>query len=104
MEFISVLMVFIGLIAVFAGTYELTKKTVVGRNVRASKPEQIRKFSEIDGATYLGEGVLVIVLAFSDYLPFVSTVPGKTVIVVLIVTLVIFNYIMARKTLDNFTD
>lgn len=102
MEFVNVVMVFIGLVAIFVGTFEYMKKTVVGRNVRASKPEQIRNFSVVDAFTYIGEGVLVILLAFSDYIPFLAGEASRTVLVVLLLALVVFNYIMAKKMLDGF--
>ena len=41
MDFINVLMVFVGIVAVFAGIYELAKRTVIGRNVKASTPDSV---------------------------------------------------------------
>ena len=102
MEFINVVMVFIGLVAIFAGAYEYTKKTVVGRNVRASTPEQIRRFSVYDAFTYIGEGVLVILLAFSDYIPFMNSEVASITVTVLIGVLLVFNYVMAKKLLNSF--
>ena len=104
MDFFNVIMVFLGIVAIFAGAYEWAKKTVVCRNVRASTPEQIRKFSPIDGFTYIGEGILVILLAFENYLPFMKTRAAEYIVCALIVALAVYNYIMAKKLLNNFKE
>ncbi len=101
MDTIGVIMVLVGIIAILVGAYELMKKTVVGRNVSASTPEEIRKFSTIDGITYLVEGVLVILLAFSDQLPFMQNAFAPTLCFAMIVTVVVINFVMARKILSR---
>lgn len=94
-------MVLVGIVSILVGAYELIKKTVVARNVAASTPEEIRKFSTIDGITYLVEGVLVILLAFSDQLPFMQNAFAPMLCLVMIITVVVINYIMARKILSR---
>lgn len=101
MDTINLIMVLFGIIAVMTGGYELLKKTVVGRNVAASKPEEIAKFSKIDGITYLVEGVCAILLGFSDQIPFMQNGVVKILAVVLIVAAIIMNFVMARKMLSR---
>ena len=103
MDFINLLMVFIGIIAVCTGMYEIAKKTVAGRNTAASTQEQIRKFSTIDGTTYIIEGTVVILMAFSDYIPFLGTAAGLYTAAGTLVACVIFNFVMAKRILNNFT-
>ena len=100
MDFINVLMVFVGIVAVFAGIYELAKRTVIGRNVKASTPEQIKKFSVADGIFYILEGISVILMAFEDHLPFVNS----NAIAILIAALLVADMIAARKLLNNFSE
>lgn len=94
-------MVLFGIVSVCVGVYELVKKTVVGRNVSASTPEEIKKFSKVDATTYLVEGVLVICLGFDKYLPFMNNSIAPIVIFIAIVIMVIYNYRMAKKMLSR---
>ena len=104
MDFINLLMVFVGIIAVCTGMYEIAKKTVAGRNTAASTQEQIRKFSTIDGTTYIIEGTVVILMAFSDYIPFLGTTAGLYTAAGILVACVIYNFVMAKKLLNNFPE
>ena len=101
MDTIGVIMVLVGIIAILVGAYELMKKTVVGRNVSASTPEEIRKFSTFDGITYLVEGILVILLAFDEQLPFMQNSVAPLLCLMMIITVVIINFIMAKKILSR---
>ena len=98
---VELVMILVGVIAVIMGVYELSMKKVVGRNVTASKPEEIVKFSRIDGVTYLIEGTLCILLGFSDYIPFMNGSIMPLVVLIAIIALVIFNYVMAKKILSR---
>lgn len=104
MDLIQLLMVFVGIIAVCMGMYEIAEKTVAGRNTSASTQEQIRRFSLIDGTTYMIEGTVVIFMAFSDYIPFMGTTLGLYTGAGILVACVIFNFVMARRILNNFPD
>lgn len=100
MDIIGVVLVFLGIIAFCLGAYELIKKTVVGRNTAASTEEQKRAFAPVDGCCYLGEGIIAILLAFSNQL----FADNKTVLIVLaliFIGLMVFNFIMARKILGD---
>ncbi|MCQ2401083.1 MAG: hypothetical protein MJ059_04065 [Lachnospiraceae bacterium] len=104
MELVQLLMVFIGIVAVCMGMYEIAKKTVAGRNTAASTQEQIRRFSTIDGTTYIIEGSVVILMAFSDYIPFMGTTAGLYTGLGILIACVVYNFIMAKKILNNFPD
>lgn len=104
MDLINLLMVFIGIVAVCMGMYEIARKTVAGRNTSASTADQIRKFSRVDGTTYIIEGTVVILMAFSDYIPFMGTTAGLYTAAGTLIACVIFNFIMAKKLLNNFHD
>lgn len=102
MDIYGLVLVFLGIVAFCMGSYELAKKTVVGRSTSASTPEQIRRFSKVDGCCYLAEGGLAILLAFSEQIPFLAADGAKLVLVLLFVAVMIYNFVMARKLLNNF--
>jgi len=104
MDISGLVLVFLGIIALGMGSYELYKKTVVGRNTSASTPEQIRKFSTVDGVCYLIEAGAAILLAFSEQIPFLKSGVAKLGLAVLLVVTMIVNYILARKMLGNFPE
>lgn len=101
MDLIGLILVFFGVVALCMGVYELAKQTIVGRNTSASTPEQIRKFSKIDGICYIIEGLAAILLAFSDYIPFLAG-KGTLALGAIVVITMIVNFILARKYLNNF--
>ena len=102
MDIYGLVLVFLGTVAVCMGAYEIAKKTVVGRNTSASTSEQIRSFAVVDGVCYIAEGTVAILLAFAQQLPLLSGDVPKTVLVVLLAGIMIYNFVMAKKLLNNF--
>jgi len=105
MDIYGLVLVALGLIALGMGVYELYKKTVVGRNISASTPEQVREFSRIDGICYLVEALVAFLLAFSEQIPFLAGSDyAKFALAVIFVCTMVANFILARKMLNNFPD
>jgi len=104
MDIYGLVLVFLGIIALCMGTYELYKKTVVGRNTSASTPEQIRRFSKVDGICYLVEAAVALLLAFSGQIPFLASDGAKLALAVIFLGTMIVNFVLAKKMLNNFPD
>lgn len=104
MDTYGLILVLLGIIAFCMGCYELYKKTVVGRNTSASTPEQIRKFSTVDGVCYLIEATVAFLLAFSEQIPFLKADGPKLALAVVFVITMIVNFVLARKMLANFPE
>jgi len=100
MELIGLVLVFLGIIAFGVGAYELIKKTVVGRNTAASTEEQKRAFSKVDGCCYIGEGIIALLLAFSNQL-FGDNQIVLILLAVIFIGIMVFNFIMARKMMGD---
>jgi len=100
MDLIGLVLVFLGIIAFGVGAYELIKKTVVGRNTSASTEEQKREFSKYDGCCYIGEGIIALLLAFSNQL-FGDNKVVLILLALLFIGLMVFNFIMAKKIMGG---
>lgn len=93
--------IIIGIIAVGVGFYELITKKLVGRKLEGVKKESIRKFLPYDVATYIIDGLAMILLASGKYIPFMRTNVGIFAVIILSLAVLYGNWFFSKKFLGT---
>ena len=93
--------VIIGIIAVGVGIFELITKKLVGRKLEGVKKENIRKFLPYDVATYIIDGVPMVLLGSGNYIPFMRTGVGIFSVIILSLAVLVGNWYFGKKFLGT---
>ena len=93
--------VIIGIIAVGVGIYELITKKLVGRKLEGVKKENVRKFLPYDVATYIIDGVTMVLLGSGQYVPFMRTTVGIFAVIILSLAVLVGNWYFSKKILGT---
>lgn len=93
--------VIIGVIAIGVGFYELFTKKLVGRKLEGVKKESIRKFLPYDVATYIIDGISMVLLGGGSYIPFMKTTVGIFAVIILSLAVLYGNWYFSKKFLGT---
>lgn len=97
MEAFNTYCTIIGIVAVGMGIYMLITKKLVGRNTGSASRETILKFLPIEVATYVLEGILLIVMGLPKYFPFAESTVGTYILIGISLAIVVVNVILGKK-------
>ena len=91
----------IGAVAIVIGIYEIITKRLVGRKLEDVPKERQLKFLPFDVATYIGCGILMMLLGLNAYLPFMNNGIIIMVVIVLSIAIVGMNAYFGNKILGT---
>ncbi len=97
MDFFNSYCVIIGIIAVVIGVYMLITKKIIGRNTGSATKETIMKFLPIEVATYVIEGLLLILMGLPQYFPFMEKGAAVYVAIGAALLVIVANIILGKK-------
>ena len=97
MDFFNSYCVIIGIVAVGIGIYMLITKKIIGRNTGSAKKETIMKFLPIEVATYVIEGLLLILMGLPQYFPFMENTVVVYVTIGAALLIIVANVILGKK-------
>ena len=97
MDFFNSYCVIIGIVAVGIGIYMLITKKIIGRNTGSAKKEIIMKFLPIEVATYVIEGLLLILMGLPQYFPFMENTVVVYVTICAALLIIVANIILGKK-------
>ena len=97
MEAFNTYCALIGVIAIGMGIYMLFTKKLLGRNTGSADKKTILKFLPIEVATYVLEGILLIVMGLPQYFPFVENTTVVYIIIGVSLAIIAVNVVLGKK-------
>lgn len=97
MEAFNTYCAIIGVVAVGMGIYMLFTKQLIGRSTGSANKETILKFLPIEVATYVLEGILLMMMGLPQYFPFAEKSPGSYILIAISLIIVVINVILGKK-------
>lgn len=97
MDFFNSYCAIIGAAAICVGIYVLITKKLIGRNTGSAKRETILKFVPIEAATYVLEGILLMLMGLPQYFPFMGKDAAVYAATGAALAIIVANVILGRK-------
>ena len=97
MEALNTYTVVIGVVAIGIGIYILFTKKLLGRSTGSADKKTILKFLPYEVATYISEGILLIVMGLPQVFPFAGTTAGTFILIGISLAIVVVNVILGKK-------